>query len=152
MKRRSQQALGLLFAIGLTACGDELGADVVPLPDGAQIAAQSYECPVSPTVCRRYVLVRGAPGSEAGQVKAQLLTRLQAAGWTFVPGVTPNQRAADSSDRKLFVSFATANEELDDRPDLLWSEKLDRDLRAAAKENAPVVALTLSKGEAGMGG
>ena len=130
----------------MAGCGgdDELGADVLPLPGGARVEAESYECR---PVCRRYVLILDTARTTDQQLKARLAEALVADGWRFRRGITPDHKATDSPDRKLFVSFATAREQLEARREVDWSEKLGSRLREVAQERAPAVALTLSPGD-----
>jgi hypothetical protein len=136
----------MVVAAAVAACGeDKLSAARVPLAPMAYVAAQSYECPVVPEHCFRYLLVVSRSRSTSLQLRAAETALLRREGWRLRAGVTGRQLAADSPDRSLFVSFATGADELADERarQLLWSERLARQLSGYVTAGRPVVTMTL---------
>jgi hypothetical protein len=140
----------LAFAggVALSGCGsaaDALSVEHLPLADGGRVAAQRYACPVTPDQCFRYVMLRGGPRTTATRLKAAQRTALARAGWHFTDAVTPSAVAADSPDRKTFISFETGAEEIADERggEVDWDATVGQQLRKAVAARQAVLAVTL---------
>lgn len=140
-----------VLGVSLTGCGGGSGSGP-PLPKGAQITAQSRECPVSPDQCFDYEIVTTSEGSSEQLRDAQVAT-MKREGWELTAGVTRNQTAACSADKDAFVSIATGNGELADNQKaarggdgLRWSEKLRTELRKTVAAGTAAITRTLEEG------
>lgn len=147
MIARHGRPLILVAACAVTplGCGAaKLRLDAVPLPSGARVVAQSYECE-APEECFRYAIVAGPRDVSAKDLAGREAAALDAHGWRAAESAAPGEAAATSPDGKLFVAWATgARERRAVRAgSIAWSERLASRLGALVDAGTPVLALTL---------
>ncbi|MGK2937321.1 MAG: hypothetical protein ACSLFR_05905 [Solirubrobacteraceae bacterium] len=132
--------LPVLAALVLSACGateEELAppTEAVPLPETARVAGHSYECPVSPDECFRYLIVApaldSAPvGTTTRTLTADLQRTLRAKGWA------EDGSAFRSPGGSAVISLSTGGD---------WSDRLAGQFRGMVDADQPALAVTLAR-------
>jgi hypothetical protein len=140
--------LGLAAATsaGCTNGDTKLSIERVPLAPGVRVGDQAYGCPVTPDVCFRWVVIEGPEYRTDGALKRAQRQRLSQTRWRFGGATSRMAVAADSPDRRLFISFETGRDVLAEvrKGRASWGDaKLSRHLEQLVAHHDPVLAVTL---------
>ncbi|MBJ7328786.1 MAG: hypothetical protein JHC95_02745 [Solirubrobacteraceae bacterium] len=137
-------ALALVAVFVLAGCAADEDApptEALALPEAVRVIGHSYECPVTPEMCRRYLLI--APSLEAdpplrssAAVRDVVWRGMLAAGWRPTPAASADDRAARSTKDGAFAAILTD-------PD--WSDlRLGPQLQDLERDRQPIAAVALS--------
>jgi hypothetical protein len=144
-------SLGLAAATsaGCTHSDTKLSINEVPLAPGVRVGDEAYGCPVSPDACFRWVVLEGARYRTDQVLKTAQRRRLSHMRWRFSGATSRMAVAADSPDRRLFISFETGRDQLAEERQgrSSWGNaKLSRHLERLVAQHSPALAVTLEPG------